>query len=205
MVEGQLAARGITDLRVLEAMNAVPRERFVSAAQQAEAYDDGPLPIGYGQTISQPFTVAFMAQSLQLQGDENVLEVGTGCGYAAAVLSLLAAQVHTIERIPELAEQALLRLGQLGFDNVPVHAGDGTLGLPEFAPYDAIVAAASAASLPSPYIEELSEDGMIVLPLGQGTRGQRMCRFIRRNGQIEREDLGGFAFVPLIGRHGWSE
>lgn len=205
MVERQLAARGITDLRVLEAMNAVPRERYVSAAQQAEAYDDGPLPIEYGQTISQPFTVAFMAQSLQLQGDENVLEVGTGCGYAAAVLSLLAAQVHTIERIPELAEQALVRLGQLGFDNVSVHAGDGTLGLPEFAPYDAIVAAASAAALPSPYIEQLSEGGMIVLPLGSGTRGQRMCRFTHRNGQIEREDLGGFSFVPLIGRHGWSE
>lgn len=205
MVEHQLVARKITDRRVLEAMDSVPRERFVSESQQAEAYDDGPLPIGFGQTISQPFTVAFMVQALRLQGDEKVLEIGTGCGYAAAVLSLLAAEVHSVERIPELAEEAELRLGQLGFDNVFVHAGDGSLGLPEFAPYDAIVAAASASSLPEPLVEQLSDNGTIVLPLGVGSFGQRMVRFTRRSGKLEREDLGGFAFVPLIGRYGWSE
>lgn len=205
MVEHQLAARGITDSRVLEAMETVPREQFVSPAQQGEAYDDGPLPIGFGQTISQPFTVAFMAQALTLKGDEHVLEIGAGCGYAAAVLSLLAARVHTVERIPDLADQAILRLGQLGYDNVSVHTGDGTLGLPGFAPFDAIVAAASAASLPTPYVDQLGEQGRIVLPLGAGTYGQRMVRCTRGKVEIEREDLGGFAFVPLIGRYGWSE
>lgn len=205
MVEQQIAGRGITDRRVLQAMATVPREQFVSDAQQAEAYNDGPLPIGFGQTISQPFTVAFMAQALRLQGSENILEIGTGCGYAAAVLSLLAARVHTIERIPELGEEAMMRLGQLGFDKVSVHTGDGTLGLPQFAPYAGIVAAASASTLPAPFIKQLAPGGTIVLPLGEGVHGQRMARFTRRGDQLEREDLGGFAFVPLIGRFGWSE
>lgn len=205
MVQRQLACRAISDSRVLAAMENVPREQFVSPAQQGEAYDDGPLPIGFGQTISQPFTVAYMLQALQLQGSERVLEIGTGCGYAAAILALLADRVETIERISELAETAGQRLARLGLDNVTVHTGDGTLGLPEFAPYDAIVAAASSASLPSPYLEQLGDGGRIVLPLGQGSYGQRLFRMTRHGQQLDREDLGGFAFVPLIGRHGWPE
>lgn len=205
MVQRQLACRDIADSRLLEAMKNVPREQFVSPAQEGEAYDDGPLPIGFGQTISQPYTVAYMLQALRLQGDEKVLEIGTGCGYAAAILALLADRIETIERIPELAETARQRLAGLGLDNVTVHTGDGTLGLTEFAPYDAIVVAASSASLPSPYVEQLVDGGRIVLPLGQGSYGQRMFCVTKHGQRLDQEDLGGFAFVPLIGKHGWPE
>jgi protein-L-isoaspartate(D-aspartate) O-methyltransferase len=201
MVEIQLRGRDITDERVLEAMLQVPREAFVPDAQQDEAYDDWPLPIGFGQTISQPYTVAFMLQALGLQGTENALEIGTGSGYAAAVLSHLARTVHTIERIPELARQAQARLQSLGYDNVQVHTADGSLGLPQQAPFDAIVVTAGAKSLPESLREQLADGGRIVIPIGQSI-SQTLYRFTRRGDQWQQENLGGFAFVPLIGQQG---
>ena len=204
MVQEQLLRRGIDDARVLAAMSQVPREKFVPAALRDEAYDDWPLPIGFGQTISQPLTVAFMLQALQLGGSEKVLEIGAGSGYAAAVLSRLAATVHTVERIAGLAREAQRRLKELGCDNVHVHIANGTLGLPEHAPFDAIVVTAGAASLPPPYEAQLAENGRIVIPIGESTN-QCMYRFTKRGGKLVALNLGEFAFVPLIGEYGWQQ
>jgi protein-L-isoaspartate(D-aspartate) O-methyltransferase len=205
MVRTQLEARGISDQRVLDAMLAVPREAFVPQDLRPYAYDDTPLQIGYGQTISQPFTVAFMAEALQLIGSEKVLEVGTGSGYGAAVLSRLARVVFTVERISALGDRARARLEQLGYGNVHVCIANGTLGLPDQAPFDAIVVTAGAEELPPDYWRQLADGGRIVIPLGHTPMSQRMCRFTRRADDVEVEDLGSFAFVPLIGQHGWSE
>jgi protein-L-isoaspartate(D-aspartate) O-methyltransferase len=205
MVEEQLREHGITDVRVLDAMGRVPREEFVPDTARDAAYEDGPLPIGYGQTISQPYTVAFMCQALQLDGTEKVLEIGAGSGYGAAVLSLLASSVHTIERVPELGEAARTRLLQLGYDNVRVVTGDGTLGLPAEAPFDGIVVTAGAESLPDAYVRQLRPGGRIVIPIGGYRYNQTMYRFTRRDQELQVENLGGFAFVPLIGRYGWHE
>ncbi|HQX50227.1 MAG TPA: protein-L-isoaspartate(D-aspartate) O-methyltransferase, partial [Planctomycetaceae bacterium] len=166
MVTRQIEARGIKDPRVLAAMREVPRELFIPESCRDEAYDDGPLPIGHGQTISQPFTVAMMCEALQLIGTEKVLEIGTGSGYAACILSNLARQVHTIERIPELARSAEARIRDLAITNVRVHVGDGSLGLPDEAPFDAIVVTAGGPSLPSAFESQLAEDGRIVMPIG---------------------------------------
>lgn len=204
MVEQQLHRRGIDDPRVLEAMLNIPRHAFVPPQLLARAYEDRPLIIGHGQTISQPYTVAFMAQALRLTGKENLLEIGTGCGYAAAVLSLLAASVHTVERIPELAATAQQRLETLGYSNVQVHLGDGTLGWPEAAPYDAIVAAASSPDIPVPLLEQLADGGRLVMPVGPRVK-QHLERLTRHGQAFNVEDLGQFAFVPLIGEHGWEE
>ena len=205
MIESQLRARGLRNSRVLDAMNAVPRERFVPEGERHDAYEDWPLPIGHGQTISQPFTVAFMADALQLCGDEKVLEIGTGSGYGAAVLSRLAREVHTIERIPALAELARRRLVDLGYESVFVHVGDGTLGWPDEAPFDAICVTASAGSVPPAFTEQLALSGRLVIPVGDLRAGQRMCRYTRTADALEKEDLGGFAFVPLIGKFGWGD
>ena len=204
MVEEQIRRRGIHDAEVLAAMQRVPREKFVPEAVRHQAYCDWPLPIGLGQTISQPYTVAFMAASLQLRGDERVLEIGTGSGYGAAVLSQLAQVVHTVERLASLAEQARMRLAETGCTNVIVHLGDGTQGLPEHAPFDAIVVTAAARVLPEPYREQLADGGRIVIPIG-GRTSQSLTRFTRHGNRMTREHLGGFAFVPLIGECGWSE
>jgi len=203
MVETQLRARDIHDPRVLRAMAELPREAFVPASEVANAYEDRPLAIGCGQTISQPYTVAFMCQAAQLRGTERVLEVGTGSGYGAAVLGRLAAEVHTVERVALLAKDARRCLERLECRNVFVHEGDGTLGWPEFAPYDAIIVTAGGRELPEPYRTQLAEGGRIVIPLGAGRGGQSMCRFTCRHGLLQREDLGGFAFVPLVGAWGW--
>ena len=205
MVESQLRARDIHDPRVLRAMSEVPREAFVPASEAAHAYADRPLPLGFGQTISQPYTVAFMSQALQLRGTERVLEIGTGSGYGAAVLGRLAAEVHTVECVPQLARSARSCLERLGCRNVLVHEGDGTWGWPEFAPYEAIVVTAGGRELPEPYRPQLAEGGRIVIPLGADRRGQSMCRFTLRRGLLDREDLGGFAFVPLVGTWGWPD
>ena len=205
MVECQLRRRGITDERVLEAMLTVPREQFISESVRKFAYDDCPLPIGFGQTISQPFTVAFQCEALQLQGDERVLEVGTGSGYAAAVLSRLAKEVYTVERIPNLAAQAEATLHRLRYANSHVFAANGTLGLPDYAPFDAIVVTAGGTSLPKPYLSQLATGGRIVIPLGASLYGQSMYRFTKLTDELRVENLGGFAFVPLIGRYGWNE
>jgi len=203
MVSAHLRARGIRDPRVLAAMLAVPREAFVPEALREEAYADWPHPIGAGQTISQPFTVAYMAQAAELRGDEKILEVGTGSGYGAAVLSHLGAEVHTIERLPALAERAAATLERLDYSSVHVHIGDGSLGLDEQAPFDAIVVTAGAGYLPPAYSQQLAEGGRIVIPIGRSERSQHLYRFRRNQNELSRDDLGAFAFVPLIGDAGW--
>lgn len=205
MVQTQLERRGIRDARVLAAMSSVPRDAFVLARWRDVAYADGALPIECGQTISQPFTVAFMCEAAQLVGAEKVLEIGTGSGYGAAILSLLASEVHTVERIPALAQRAAGQLSKLGFGNVQVHIADGTLGWPPSAPYDAIVVTAGANALPTPYLDQLTEGGRIVIPLGDTPHNQTMYRFTLSSGKLYTENLGGFAFVPLIGEFGWSD
>ncbi len=201
MVERQIAARGITSPRVLEAFLEVPRHLFVPPEQRVYAYQDGPLSIGLGQTISQPYIVAYMTDKLALQGDEKVLEIGTGSGYQAAILSLLASEVHTIERHPELAELAGRVLEGLGYDNIIIHQGDGTQGLPEQAPFQAVIVTAAAPLVPPPLLDQLAEGGRLIMPVG-GRGGQLLQLYRREGGEIRREDLTPVAFVPLIGEHG---
>lgn len=201
MIEADLRGRGISDPRVLMAMAEVSREEFVPEALREEAYDDRALPIGCHQTISQPFTVAFMLESLGLRNGDTVLEVGTGSGYAAAVMSQLVTTVHTVERIPELAQAAQRRLQRLGYRNVHVHVGDGSVGLPEHGPFDAIVVTAAAEVLPPPFAKQLADGGRMVLPLGDAY-SQSLYRFTKDGERLVSEDLGGFIFVPLIGRYG---
>jgi protein-L-isoaspartate(D-aspartate) O-methyltransferase len=197
MVVEQLERRGIRDPRVLEAMEWVPREEFVPPELIDLAYDDRALPIGLEQTISQPYTVAFMCQEARLSADDKVLEIGTGSGYGAAVLSLLAREVHTVERLEELYQIARDRLARLGFHNVIVHLDDGTRGLPEEAPFDAIVVTAGAESLPPAYKEQLADGGRLVIPIGPPAY-QQMVRLTRRGDEFDRDHLGSFGFVPLV-------
>jgi protein-L-isoaspartate(D-aspartate) O-methyltransferase len=204
MVEHDLARRGVTDRRVLDAMAAVPREAFVPTPHELLAYEDRPLPIGSGQTISQPLIVALMLQAAAPAPHERLLDVGTGSGYAAAVTSLLVAHVFSIERHAELAEEAADRLRHLGYRNVTVRVGDGTLGWPEAAPFDAIVVAAGSPEVPAPLIEQLAPRGRLVVPVGPRS-DQRLFRYVRDfGGRVSRDDLGPVAFVPLIGAYGWS-
>jgi protein-L-isoaspartate(D-aspartate) O-methyltransferase len=205
MVEHQLERRGIADPLVLEAMRKVPREAFVPPELADEAYADGPLPIGEGQTISQPYIVALMAEALELRGAERVLEIGAGSGYAAAVLAEIAAELYTVERHARLAEEAAARLTRLGYDNVHVRVGDGSLGWPEHAPFDAIVVAAGAPEVPEALKEQLAVGGRLVIPVGQGRTLQDLLR-LRRLSETEyqREELGGVRFVPLVGEEGWQ-
>ena len=204
MVEKQIRRRGITDPIVLSAMERVPRHEFVSEAHRAHAYEDSPLPIGEGQTISQPYIVAAMTAALQLTGAGRVLEVGTGSGYQAAVLSLLAAEVYTIERSALLAHAASERLARLGYRNVHVHCGDGTLGLPEFAPFHAILVGASAPAIPAPLAAQLAEGGRMILPVGDAENQE--LRLLERIGEGYRtRALDPCRFVPLVGSHGWRE
>jgi len=203
MVRAQLAKRGITDVRVLAALERVPREEFVAPHLAQEAYEDAPLPIGEGQTISQPYIVAFTVASLGLGGDERVLEVGTGSGYAAAVLSLLARSVYSVERVPTLATTAGVRLARLGYDNVQVSCSDGSLGWPEHAPYDAIAVAAVGPQVPSALLEQLSVGGRLVMPVGPN-RSQILMRVTRIGlHRYQEEGLADVRFVPLIGAQGF--
>lgn len=204
MIETQLRRRGVTDIGVLEAMGTVPRHRFVSEEFRARAYDDVPLPIGDGQTISQPYIVAAMTAALHLRPGDRVLEIGSGCGYQAAVLSRLAKEVFTVERRPELALSASERLARLGYANVHVHCGDGTLGLPEFAPFDAIIVAAAAPAVPQPLVGQLAEDGRMILPVG-GVEHQDLQLLERRGNALHKSVLEGCRFVPLVGYYGWQE
>ncbi|MDE2980491.1 MAG: protein-L-isoaspartate(D-aspartate) O-methyltransferase [Gemmatimonadota bacterium] len=203
MLRRHLVERGISDARVLEAMATVPREQFVAPECRDRAYDDGPLPIGEGQTISQPYVVAWMAETVELGREDRVLEIGTGSGYAAAVLSRIARTVHSVERHAALAEAARDRLRQLGYANVRIRRGDGTLGWSEHAPYDAIVVSAGGRRVPRPLREQLTVGGRLVMPVGWGWRGQSLVRERHeRPGRFTREKLGRVRFVPLIGEAG---
>jgi len=204
MVAQQIEARGITDPRVLATMREVPREDFVSPGWREEAYHDGPLPIEAEQTISQPYIVALMCEALMLQGDERVLEIGTGSGYAAAVLARLAAQVHSVECIAELAELATKRLAAHGCSNVAVHHGDGSLGWPDAAPYDAIVVTAAGPDVPAALRAQLKIGGRIVMPVGERNGLQELLRITRTGDHGERREmLLPVRFVPLTGAQGW--
>jgi len=204
MVEQQVLDRGVSDPAVLRAMSIVPRERFVTPRQQYLAYEDTPLPIPGRQTISQPYVVALMLSSLRLQPDDRVLEVGTGSGYAAALLSRIVREVHTVERLEELVAYARERMKELHYDNVYVHHGDGTLGWPANAPYGAIVVAAGGPEVPASLRQQLALNGRLVMPVCSSERRQHLIMITRISVQeYEQADLGAVAFVPLIGREGW--
>jgi protein-L-isoaspartate(D-aspartate) O-methyltransferase len=204
MVDEQLRGRDIVDERVLAAMERVPRELFVPEDLRDRAFDDAALPIGAGQTISQPYMVARIAQELGLDGDEKVLDVGTGSGYQAAVLAELADEVHTIERIPELAEQARRALEAAGYGNVTVHVGDGSRGLPEQATFDAIAVAAAAPGFPNALYEQLNSGGRLVVPVG-GRRGQRLEVIVRTPEGPAVIRSVPCRFVPLVGEEGFDD
>jgi protein-L-isoaspartate(D-aspartate) O-methyltransferase len=204
MVDAHIARRGVRDERVLAAMRQVPREKFVDRGFEEFAYEDSPLPIAEGQTISQPFIVAHMVEAAELEPDDRVLEVGTGSGYAAAVMSRVAAEVFTIERHKALAEIAGQRLVELGYRNVEVRTGDGSKGLPEEAPFDAIIVAAGGPAPPAALKEQLDIGGRLIIPVGTEQRSQKLLRITRlAANKFEEEDLGGVMFVPLIGEQGW--
>jgi protein-L-isoaspartate(D-aspartate) O-methyltransferase len=202
MVAEQLEARGITDQRVLDAMRRVPREAFVDEDDRGRAYLDMPLRIGYGQTISQPYMVAIICQTADVHEGDRVLDIGTGSGYQAAVLAELGAEVHTIERIPELAGRARERLRAAGYDQVQVHVGDGSLGLPEHAPFDAIVVAAAAPDMPLSLYEQLVPGGRLVVPVG-GPEGQRLEVIVRSPEGPAITRSVPCRFVPLVGAEGF--
>jgi protein-L-isoaspartate(D-aspartate) O-methyltransferase len=204
MVRDQLESRDIRDERVLEAMRSVPRHRFVPEQHRHLAYADGPLPIGNGQTISQPYIVALMTQLLELRGTETVLEIGTGSGYQAAILAHLAQEIHTIELHGSLAQHAQAILNSLGLSNVHVHIGDGSKGWPKNSPYDGIIVTAAAPRVPKPLLEQISEGGRLVIPVGS-RGGQFLERWVRQDTDYRREQIAPVAFVPLYGQHGWEE
>ena len=203
MVESQLAARGIVDTRVLEAMAWVPREDFLPEDRQSWAYRDRAVPLGHGQTVSQPYMVATMTEALRLGPEDRVLEVGTGSGYQAAVLSAIAAQVFTIERLPDLQSAAEERLAALAISNVRFRVGDGSLGWPEEVPFDAIIVTAGAPSVPPALKSQVNEDGgRLVIPVGP-RRQQSLIRYTRTGNEYVTERLLNCAFVPLVGSEGW--
>jgi len=206
MVERQLRRRGISEPHILEAFLGVPREQFVSRANANAAYGDHPLPIEAGQTISQPYIVALMIEAAGVRPGDRVLEVGSGSGYAAAVMSRIAASVVGIERQPELAGVARGRLKRLGYDNVDIVEGDGTRGWPDGAPYDAILAAASGSHVPQPLIDQLAPGGSLVMPIGNPGWVQKLVRIRKaEDGSLQQSDLGEVRFVPLIGEEGWRD
>lgn len=203
MVDEQLVLRGIRDARVLKAMSVVERHRFVPESLRGGAYADHPLPIGYGQTISQPYMVALMSESLQLSGGEKVLEIGTGSGYQTAILAELAKDVYSIERIDSLANKAQDLLASLGFTNVHIKAGDGTSGWPEEAPFERVIITAASPTVPQPLLDQLKDGGKMLLPLG-GSLSQ-MLTLIEKNGRdLRYSDICQCVFVPLMGKYGWK-
>jgi len=204
MVDRHVAARGITDTRILQAMREVPRHLFVAPVVASKAYGPGALPIGANQTISQPYIVARMIELLDLSGKEKVLEVGTGTGYQAVVLSKLAAKVFSIERVSELAQRAMDLIKTLKITNITVKIFDGTFGWSDQAPFDRIIIAAAAPEVPQPLVQQLARTGIMVLPIGSGDR-QRLARVRRVGTGVQIEDCGTAEFVPLVGRYGWKE
>jgi protein-L-isoaspartate(D-aspartate) O-methyltransferase len=204
MVESQLISRGIKDPRVLEAMRKVPRHRFVEEALVSQAYNDHPLPIGEKQTISQPYMVALMTEALELQGKETVLEIGTGSGYQTAILAELAEKIYSIERLRTLSLKAQRILDDLGYFNVVLKVGDGTLGLKKEAPFDAIIVTAGSPDVPQPLVDQLAMGGRLVVPVGDRYT-QSLMKITRVKEGIQKTDLGGCRFVNLVGTHGWRE
>ena len=206
MVADQVQPRGIHHPLVVAAMQEVPRHLFVPQAMEDRAYEDSPLPIGWDQTISQPFIVAYMTQALGLEGRETVLEIGCGSGYQAAVLSRIATRVYTVERIPQLARKAMAIFEDLGITNIEVRVGDGTLGWEEKGPFDAILVTASGPRIPAPLSSQLGIQGTLVMPVGSRGQGQHIVRQTRISHETFKTDqLIGVAFVPLIGEYGWQE
>jgi protein-L-isoaspartate(D-aspartate) O-methyltransferase len=203
MVEFQIAARDVHDERVLSAMREIPRHLFVPEPYRSAAYQDSPLPIGQGQTISQPYIVAKMTELLAVSPEDTVLEIGTGSGYQAAILGKLAREVITLERIPEVAGMAMKNLESLGILNVRVVVTDGTEGYPEKAPYNAILVTASTPEVPRPLMDQLAEGGRLVAPVGSRDL-QELVRLVRKGGDFIRESYGGVVFVPLLGKYGWK-
>jgi len=204
MVREQLEARGVTDARVLDAFASVPRDRFVTAPDLAAAYEDHPLPIGAGQTISQPYVVALMVEALRVQATDRVLEVGAGSGYAAAILSCLAADVVAVERMPGLAAAAAARLAELGYANVRVVAGDGSIGVADAEPFDAICVSASAPRVPRALVAQLAPGGRLVVPVGSPDEQQLVRVRVLESGRVRTKRLGAVRFVPLVGEGGWQ-
>jgi protein-L-isoaspartate(D-aspartate) O-methyltransferase len=204
MVENQIAARGINDRRVLDAFIKIPRHKFVSSEFLQDAYDDHPIPIGYGQTISQPYIVALMTSQLVLKGNEKVLEIGTGSGYQAAILGSLACEVHSVERINGLAAEAVRCLDQLKIKNVHVHVGDGSRGWPEAAPYDCILVTAAAPEVPACLIDQLKVGGKLVIPVG--ARWQQVLEvWEKQPKRVIKKEILPVVFVPLKGDFGWQD
>jgi protein-L-isoaspartate(D-aspartate) O-methyltransferase len=203
MVKTQLIPRGIKDERVLNAMKKVPRHLFIDESMQHKAYDDMALPIGEGQTISQPYMVAVMTQLLELKGNEKVLEIGTGSGYQAAILAELAEEVYSVERVTALAIKAEERFHSLGYNNILVKTGDGTLGWPEEAPFDRIIITAGTPKIPEPLIEQLSEKGVIIAPVGERF-SQQLLKVRKSKGKLLEDYHTPCVFVPLIGEYGWK-
>lgn len=203
MVQEQIVGRNISDARTVAAMLEVPRHLFVDGAMQAQAYGDYPLPIAGGQTISQPFIVAYMTQMLQLKGDESVLEIGTGSGYQAAILSRLCQRVYTVERLNSLLVSARKVFGSLRYFNILAKLSDGTLGWPEHGPYDAIIVTAGGPEIPQPLIDQLADPGRLVMPVGD-QHIQNLQLLTKSAGQITVETLSSVRFVDLIGEHGWK-
>jgi protein-L-isoaspartate(D-aspartate) O-methyltransferase len=204
MVMEQIFQRGLDDPRILAAFESVQRHLFIPEGLWYAAYEDHPLPIGYGQTISQPYTVALMTSLLDLKGDERVLEVGTGSGYQAAILDLLAGEVHTVEFIPELAAQAKEKLRELGYEKVKVHLGDGSLGWPESAPFSGIIVTAAAPAVPQPLLDQIADNGRLVIPVSQAWRGQLLKLITRKGREYVEKVITSVAFVPLRGKLGWK-
>ncbi len=204
MLEKDIIPRGIKDERVLEALRKVPRHLFVDEHQRMNAYEDHPLPIGEGQTISQPYIVASMTEALKLDGSETVLEIGTGSGYQTAILAELAARVYSVERVPSLTGKSRKVLDSLGYNNVLIRLSDGTLGWEEYAPYDRIIVTAGAPSIPEPLTDQLKPGGILVIPVGSNTL-QELTRVTKgEDGTLTEERLGGCVFVKLLGKHGWE-
>ena len=204
MVDSQLVSRGIKDAKVLLAMRKVPRHRFVEEALISQAHGDHPLPIGEKQTISQPYIVALMTEALELRGVERVLEIGTGSGYQTAILAELAEKVYSIERMYPLSVKARRLLDELGYLNVVLKVGDGTLGWKEEAPYDAVMVTAGSPDVPQPLVDQLAVGGRLVIPVGD-RYSQSLVRVARTKEGIKKSDLGGCRFVNLVGQHGWQE
>jgi len=204
MVKNQLVTRGIKDERVLRVMGKIPRHLFIEDALYGEAYNDHPVPIGEKQTISQPYIVALMTEALELKGDENTLEIGTGSGYQTAILAELSSRVYTIERIKSLLGNARKLLSRLGYDNILFKAFDGTLGWKEYAPFDAIMVTAGAPHIAKPLIDQLADNGRMIIPVGD-RYSQELIKVIRKGKDLEQKSLGGCRFVNLIGAHGWSD